>query len=143
MKNRKGVSLIWVIIALVFVSIMTMSISTIAQSNILQAKRQDDTLQAYYIARSGAELTYEALITSSPSLISDFTSAGNSSNNHTLTQNNITIGSGTADIIVTSYNVTDTVKRIRIQSIGKLNNVSKTILLDFDATSYGDIRWTY
>ncbi len=143
MKNRKGVSLIWVIIALVFVSIMTMSIATIAQSNILQAKRQDDTLQAYYIARSGAELTYEALITSSPSLISDFTSAGNSSNNHTLTQNNITIGSGTADIIVTSYNVTDTVKRIRIQSIGKLNNVSKTIFLDFDATSYADIRWTY
>ena len=42
MKNRKGVSLIWVIIALVFVSMMTMSIATIAQSNILQAKRQDD-----------------------------------------------------------------------------------------------------
>ena len=143
MKNRKGVSLIWVIIALVFVSIMTISISTIAQSNILQAKRQDNIIQAYYIARSGAELTYEALITSSPSLISDFTSVGNSLNNHTLTQNNITIGSGTADILVTSYNVTDTVKRIRIQSIGKLNNVSKTILLDFDATSYGDIRWTY
>lgn len=143
MKNRKGVSLIWVIIALVFVSIMTMSISTIAQSNILQAKRQDDTLQAYYIARSGAELTYEALITSSPSLIIPFTSSSNSGNTHNLTHNNITIGSGAADILVTSYNVTDTVKRIRIQSIGKLNNVSKTIFLDFDADTKGDIRWTY
>ena len=142
MKNRKGVSLIWVIIALVFVSIMTMSISTIAQSNILQAKRQDDTLQAYYIARSGAELTYEALITSSPSLIIPFTSSSNSGNTHKLSDN-ITIGSGTADILVTSYNVSDTVKRIRIQSIGKLKNVSKTIFLEFDATSYGDIRWTY
>lgn len=142
MKNRKGVSLIWVIIALVFVSIMTMSISTIAQSNILQAKRQDDTLQAYYIARSGAELTYEALITSSPSLLIPFTSSSNSGNTHTLTQNNIVIGEGNADIKVTSYNI-DTVKRIKIESIGKLKNVTKTIYLEFDASTYGDIRWIY
>ena len=89
MKNRKGVSLIWVIIALVFVSIMTMSISTIAQSNILQAKRQDNTLQAYYIARSGAELAYEALITSSPSLLIPFTSSSNSGNSHILTHKDL------------------------------------------------------
>lgn len=141
MKNRKGVSLIWVIIALVFVSIMTISISTIAQSNILQAKRQDDTLQAYYIARSGAELAYEALITSSPSLLLPFTSPSNSENNHKITDS-IVIGEGTADIVVTSYNI-DTVKRIKIESIGELNNVTKRIILEFDATSKADIRWTY
>ena len=141
MKNRKGVSLIWVIIALVFVSIMTISISTIAQSNILQAKRQDNIIQAYYIARSGAELTYEALITSSPSLLLPFTSPSNSTNTHTITDN-IVVGEGTANIVVTSYNI-DTVKRIRIESIGELNNVTKRIILEFDATSYADIRWTY
>ncbi len=141
MKNRKGVSLIWVIIALVFVSIMTMSISTIAQSNILQAKRQDNIIQAYYIARSGAEITYEALITSSPSLLLPFTSPSNSTNTHTITDN-IVVGEGTANIVVTSYNI-DTVKRIRIESIGELNNVTKRIILEFDATSKADIRWTY
>ena len=141
MKNRKGVSLIWVIIALVFVSIMTISISTIAQSNILQAKRQDNIIQAYYIARSGAEITYEALITSSPSLLLPFTHPSNSTNTHKITDS-IVIGEGTADIVVTSYNI-DTVKRIRIESIGELNNVTKTIILEFDATSKANIRWTY
>ena len=142
MKNRKGVSLIWVIIALVFVSIMTMSIATIAQSNILQAKRQDDTLQAYYIARSGAELAYEALITSSPSLLIPFTSSSNSGNSHILTHKDLEIGSGKVDIEVTSTGL-DADRRIQIESIGKLKGITKTIILEFNATTKGDIRWTY
>ena len=142
MKNRKGISLIWVIIALVFVSIMTMSISTIAQSNILQAKRQDNTLQAYYIARSGAELAYEALITSSPSLLIPFTSSSNSGNSHILTHKDLEIGSGKVDIEVTSTGL-DADRRIQIESIGKLKGITKTIILEFNATTKGDIRWTY
>ena len=142
MKNRKGVSLIWVIIALVFVSIMTMSIATIAQSNILQAKRQDDTLQAYYIARSGAELAYEDLITSSPSLLIPFTSSSNSGNSHILTHKDLEIGSGKVDIEVTSTGL-DADRRIQIESIGKLKGITKTIILEFNATTKGDIRWTY
>ena len=113
----------------------------LAQSNILQAKRQDNTIQAYYIARSGAELAYEALITSSPSLLLPFTHPSNSTNKHKITDS-IVIGEGTADIVVTSYNI-DTVKRIRIESIGELNNVTKRIILEFDATSKANIRWTY
>ena len=142
MKNRKGVSLIWVIIALVFVSMMTMSIATIAQSNILQAKRQDDTLQAYYVARSGAELAYEALITSSPSLLIPFTSSSNSGNSHILTHKDLEIGSGKVDIEVTSTGL-DADRRIQIESIGKLKGITKTIILEFNATTKGDIRWTY
>ena len=142
MKNRKGVSLIWVIIALVFVSIMTMSISMITQSNILQAKNQDDTLQAYYVARSGAELAYEALITSSPSLLIPFTSSSNSGNSHILTHKDLEIGSGKVDIEVTSTGL-DADRRIQIESIGKLKGITKTIILEFNATTKGDIRWTY
>ncbi len=141
MKNRKGVSLIWVIIALVFVSIMTISISTIAQSNILQAKRQDNIIQAYYIARSGAEITYEALITSA-SLISPFTATTNSSNNHKLIKNDFVIGSGTADIEVTSTGLAAE-RRIQIKSVGNLNGIAKTIILEFNATTHGEIRWIY
>ena len=142
MKNRKGVSLIWVIIALVFVSMMTMSIATIAQSNILQAKRQDDTLQAYYVARSGAELAYEALITSSPSLLIPFTSSSNSGNSHILTHKDLEIGSGKVDIEVTSTGLAAE-RRIQIKSVGNLNGIAKTIILEFNATTHGEIRWIY
>lgn len=138
MKKRKGASLFWVIIALVFTTIMTISISTVTRSNIRQAKIQDDGLQVYYIARSGAELAYEALLTSSPSLINKFKNGAISK----LDEKNISVGKGKADIKVTSYTV-DAVKKIKIESTGKLNNTTKTIYLEFEADNYGSMKWTY
>ena len=138
MKKRKGASLFWVIIALVFTTIMTISISTVTRSNIRQAKIQDDGLQVYYIARSGAELAYEALLTSSPSLINKFKNGAISK----LDEKNISVGKGKADIKVTSDTV-DAVKKIKIESTGKLNNTTKTIYLEFEADNYGSMKWTY
>ena len=138
MKKRKGASLFWVIIALVFTTIITLSISTVTRSNIRQAKIQDDGLQVYYIARSGAELAYEALLTSSPSLINKFKNGAISK----LDEKNISVGKGKADIKVTSYTV-DAVKKIKIESTGKLNNTTKTIYLEFEADNYGSMKWTY
>lgn len=61
MKKNKGGVLVFVVIALVFVTILGASIATLTQNNILQAIYQKENREGYYLARSGAELMYEHL----------------------------------------------------------------------------------
>ena len=61
MKKYKGSALVYVIVALVFATILGVSIATMTQSNILQARYQKENREGYYLARSGAELMYEHL----------------------------------------------------------------------------------
>lgn len=61
MKKYKGSALVYVIVALVFVTTLGVIIANLTQNNILQARYQKENREGYYLARSGAELMYEHL----------------------------------------------------------------------------------
>lgn len=60
-KNQEGMALSFVVMTLLVLFIMASIVASLAQANIKQASTQEQGLQAYYAARSGAEMAFEAL----------------------------------------------------------------------------------
>ena len=141
LKNKKGAALSFVIMILAVVSIMVGIVAMIASANIKQASAQERGLQAYYIARSGAELAYEVLMTTSPSLIEDFKDGSISS----IPSETVDFDSGTADITVTSTAPGDK-QKISITSVGTLkgDSISRTVKLEFYSNydTYQEMIWS-
>jgi type II secretory pathway component PulK len=136
-KKEQGSALMMVIIAFVVITIIATSVFALAGSNTKQVVSQNDGIESYYIARSGAEATYQALLTSSPSLLTQFQSGS------TVQTDTITFDEGTAEITVEGFNE-GTTRRVRITSVGKAtgNNVSRKSILEFNYNGYGDIKWS-
>ena len=128
LKNKKGAALSFVIMILAVVSIMVGIVAMIASANIKQASAQERGLQAYYIARSGAELAYEVLMTTTPSYIDEFKNGTRS----TISKDSVDFDEGTADVAVTSSGTGDT-QKILITSVGTLKegNITRTVKLEF------------
>jgi len=137
-KNIKntGSALIMVIIAFMVITILVASLFIMAGSNTRQVASQDQGIQSYYIARSGAETTYQALITSSTLLLQYETGDTNKTDS-------IEFEEGKAEISVVGYNEGST-RRIRIISSGQVNgsNVSRNAILEFNYEGNGDIKWS-
>lgn len=62
LRKRKGSILAFILIILVIVSLLGTSILSLFSTNLKQAKQQQDSLQAYYLAYTGVELAYAALL---------------------------------------------------------------------------------
>ncbi len=139
LKEEKGAALAFVIVALIFVFLMVSIVAMLANTNIRQAGAQEKGLQAYYIARSGAELAYEAIMTSN--ILDQF----RADKNKVLQEDNIDFDDGTADVNVTSTG-SDDEQTIVIKSVGTLkgSNVSRTVTLEFyvNYDKYPDIIWS-
>lgn len=136
-KKEQGSALMMVIIAFMVISIIVTSVFVLASSNTKQVVTQNDGLESYYIARSGAEATYQALLTSSPSLLTQFQSGS------TVVTDTITFDEGTAEITVEGYDE-GSIRRVRITSVGTAagNNISRKSVLEFNYDGYDNIKWT-
>ena len=62
LRKRKGFALMTVLFVVIILSIFFISIITITQSNTKQVRLQEDNLRAYYLARSGVDIAYAALM---------------------------------------------------------------------------------
>ena len=62
LRKRKGFALMTVLFVVIILSIFFISIITITQSNTKQVRLQEDNLRAYYLARSGIDIAYAALM---------------------------------------------------------------------------------
>ncbi|KAF5041884.1 hypothetical protein DSECCO2_518370 [anaerobic digester metagenome] len=136
-KKEQGSALVMVIIAFMIITVITTSVFVLAGSNTKQVVSQNEGMESYYIARSGAEATYQALLTSSPSLLTQFQSGS------TVQTDTITFDEGTAEITVEGFNE-GTTRRVRITSVGKADgiNVSRKSILEFNYDGYDDIKWS-
>ena len=125
---------------LLVVTIVVSVVAQIASGNLRQASGQEDSMRAYYIARSGAELAYETLLTTTPSRLEDF----EDDPSLILSQTGVDFGDGSADIRVTSSGSGDT-QLITIESVGTLDGTttSRMVKLDFyiNYDDYPDIKW--
>lgn len=61
-KDQSGAALIFVLLALVIVSIFSIAIVNLVHENLSQATAQEDAVKAYYLALSGSDLCYAALM---------------------------------------------------------------------------------
>lgn len=135
LSRQKGSALVMVIIAFVVISILATAALTLAQSNTTQVVAQTNGILSYYIARSGAEATYEALRVSS--------SYAQFATGNTVVTANITFDEGTADISIQGFDEGST-RRVRVTSSGTASGttISRKSVLEFDYNGYGNIKWS-
>ena len=130
-KNRQGSALAFTLIILLVLSIITTSVLFVFNSNLRQAKHQQDSLEAYYLAYSGAEMAYTALLTevSSNKFKLNELNGGNE-----LAQSNIDFGNGKINISAKISDEENFDGWVEIKSTGILNknNQSYTRSLFFD-----------
>lgn len=140
-SNNRGNALAFVMLALLLVFFMVSIVISITQTNTRQASAQERGMEAYYVARSGVELAYEALLTTTPSLLDSFIA----NNSLVLTENDVDFEEGIADIKVTSSGSGAT-QKLMIESVGTLKdrNISRTVTLQFyiHYDQYPEMVWS-
>jgi len=149
-RNNKGNTLAYTMMVMIVVFLVVSIVVSLTQANLRQASAQEKGLQAYYVARSGAEAAYEALLTTTPSLLKNATTPSDASTfygnlNKVLTQDDIDFDEGTADVtVVTNHDAAN--PKIIITSVGTLKNkdISRTVTLEFyiDYETYPEIIWS-
>lgn len=72
LKARGGYALAMVLVVMVVLSMVAVSILTLSRQNIQQASAQEENMRAHYLARSGIDITYEALMTNNEAKIEAF-----------------------------------------------------------------------
>ena len=138
-NKRQGSAYAFVLVVFLIISIIGSSILFIFNNNLKQAKRQQDSLEAYYLAYSGVEMAYAALLSKKPN--GDLKLKDLDSNE--LVENNINYGNGTINILAKKSERENFENWIEITSTGILsrNNLSYTRTLYFDPDNPIDMIW--
>ena len=126
LKNRHGSALAFIVIVLLVVSIMTTSIFYLFNSNLKQAKYQQDSLEAYYLAYSGVEMAYAALLADSNEKLKELTRTTSPVLSHVT--NNVSIGGGKVDLIAVKSTDTGFDGWIKITSTATLTRTGQTYI---------------
>ncbi|KAB3527589.1 hypothetical protein [Alkaliphilus serpentinus] len=128
-KSKNGASLPLVLIVFMVITILIASVIYINNTNIKQVKLQEDSMRAYYLATSGAELAYGALMMDNAHLLDDFINDPT----HQMEELNKPFGNGTIDVSVSSF-TKDGEQWIRILSIGRLgvSGVTHSTKMEFN-----------
>lgn len=128
--NNKGVSLIFVILVLMVMSILSVAIFTLFTSNMAQAKRQQDSISAHYVAMSGVEVAFGALLQNNRSLLISYFDRADDL--EVTLSDSVDLDNGHADIVVRSY-VEENERWVQITSTGVLDEstVEQVIKMKF------------
>lgn len=129
--NHRGSALTYVMFVLLLVFFMVSIVFSIAQTNTRQASAQEQGMQAYYAARSGVELAFEAL------WIMD---AEEASGGETLLRalkdgeeplpETIDFGDDRTAEVAISYERSGRDEKVSIRSVGNYKNASRRVTLD-------------
>jgi hypothetical protein len=131
--NNNGVSLIFVILVLIVMSILSMAIFSLFTSNMAQAKYQQSSLRVHYIAISGVEVAFGALLQENKSLLTNYFDKATNVTIIPLTDS-VTLDNGYASIVISSYVDIKTNERwVKIDSTGHLtgSNTIRIISMSF------------
>lgn len=96
-KEERGAALMYVLLMLLVLTIFTGSALTIFSSNLKQAKYQQDSVEAYYIAYSGVEMAFAALMADSKAKTNDLVASTDP--NFKFSEDDIALGNGTVNIV--------------------------------------------
>lgn len=117
--DKRGFTLLFAMAVLLIMSILSVAIFTLFTSNMATEKMQADAIRAHYVAQSGVDVAFGALLQDGSSLLTDYFDKSLSVSVTPLTSQ-IVLESGTADIVVSSY-VEGTERWVLITSTGSLD----------------------
>ena len=134
LNNKKGISLVFVVLVLLVLSILSMAIFTLFTSNMRQAQKQENVIRAHYLAISGVEVTFAALMqgdTNERLVNTYFNEPINISVDPI--EDSIEMDAGLVDVTVSTY-VEEGNRWVLITSVGTLDttdSVSQTVEMRF------------
>jgi hypothetical protein len=117
---------------LLIMSILSVAIFSLFTSNIATEKMQADAIKAHYIAQSGVDVAFGALLQDNQSLLEDYFNKSISVHVAPLTDT-ITLETGTAEIEISSY-IDGTERWIMITSVGHItgSDLTQTSKMSFN-----------
>ncbi len=122
--NKEGVSLIYVILVLLVMTILSVAIFTLFSSNLAQARRQEDSMRAHFVALSGVDVTFAALLQNNQELLNDYFRKDVDATIEPI-NTTIDLDYGHADVVVSSY-VSSGYRYVLITSVATLDNSDLT-----------------
>lgn len=136
LQSENGAAFVMTIIAFMVILILTTSVFVLASGNTNQVSVQNDGMDSYYIARSGAEAAYQAVREAGFDYAQFETGT-------TVLNDTIAFSEGTAEVEIQGFDDGST-RRIRISSVGTADgtSVSRRSILEFDYDGYGNIKWS-
>jgi len=139
LNNSKGSALVFVLLTFLIIVLFSTTVITLFNNNLKQATREEDSIQAYYLAYSGAQMAFTSLIDNDNELFNQIKDGTISS----LSENNIDFGNGEIDIEVTLSNETNYNGWIKIVSTGTLDesNVSRKRTIYIDSSNQKNVVW--
>lgn len=131
-KKRSGAAIVWTLLVLMIFSILSVSIIYIARQDIHETVYQRNKLKAYYLAESGADLAYAALMKKPNPSDSPLINSYQDNKNKKYTQE-IQVDDDLIEITIESVQV-DGKWWVKITSTGTLtsSNVSESTILRVD-----------
>lgn len=132
MTNETGGTLAFVVILLMVLSVLVASVLLLFNNNLKQAKLQEDNMEAYYLAYSGVEMAYAALLADSNEKLKELTRLTSPVASHVT--NNVAVGGGEVDLIAVKSTDVGFEGWIKITSTATLtkNGQTYTRILYFD-----------
>ena len=139
--GQKGSALVYVFVIIIVLSVLTTTVLSILASNTKQIRYQQDKMEAYYLAYSGVQMAYSALLANSNAKMTELTRTTNPVAEHR--QTNISFGNGKITVVAKESTDTGYVGWIMITSTGTLdlNNVQYTRIMYFDPSNPVNIVW--
>ena len=118
-KRSQGGLLAFVLLAFLAISVFSLSILFVFNNNFKMAKYQGDSMEAYYVAYSGVEIAYAALLSNSSAKLIELTRTLHPVSEHT--ENDLLIGNGTVDIIAKITQDTGFENWVKITAVATMN----------------------
>lgn len=131
LNNEKGSTLALVLIVMAVLSVLGAAVLNVAVAETRFAVRAEDRLQAYYIARSGAQAVAEYMMSVPPAdanKLLDRTS-----------DPNYQIGGGSFVVTVSQSTELDSVSIVTITSVGEYRGATQTVKIRVSTSPGGDI----
>ena len=142
LNNENGFSLPLILVIFVVFSILFTSAIFVTQTNTSQIDSQEDNLRAYYVARSGIDIAYAALIQGSHEKLDKLIVDTNNNSNFTITHNGLKVPEdnpiGTVDITVKVVG-----DEVEIHAVSHMidDSESDSLTFYFKKDNYSKNRW--
>jgi len=122
--DKRGVTLIFVLAVLLIMTTLSVAIFALYTSNMTEERMQTDAIRAHYVAQTGVDVAFGALLQSNRSLLTSYFDKAITVIVTPLSST-ITLDNGTASIVVSSY-IDGTERFVLITSTGSISNSSLT-----------------
>ncbi len=122
--DNRGVTLVFVLAVLLIMSTLSVAIFALFNSNMTEEQMQTDAIRAHYVAQSGVDVAFGALLQNNRSLLTSYFDKAVTVSITPLTSS-VTLDNGSAAIVVSSY-IDGTERYVLITSTGSISNSNVT-----------------